>query len=51
VTTVTFDGGLSVQLQPVGVERALPEESGTLGNLRPGQPRRPGVPAGGFGAV
>lgn len=36
--TLTFDGGLSVQLRPVEVERAPPESSGTLGNLRPGHP-------------
>jgi hypothetical protein len=48
--TLTFDGGLSVQLRPVEVERPPPEESGTLGNLRPGHPRRPDVPAGGVGA-
>ncbi|MDQ3762904.1 MAG: hypothetical protein M3460_15020 [Actinomycetota bacterium] len=46
--TLAFDGELSVQLRPLEVERAPPEESGTLGNLRPGQSYRP-VLAGGSG--
>ncbi len=49
--TLIYDGGLSVQLRPVEVERAPPGESGTLGNLHPGHPRRADLPAGGSGRV